>query len=89
MSAKATTWAWEQNISLASAKLVLLCLADSHDAYSGRVDSDVSHITKTTGLSVKTVRASLGRLEKAGLVSTTEHTVSPPGYALGLDGGGE
>lgn len=88
MSARATAWAWDQEIDLASTKLVLLCLADSHDAYSGRIDSTLDHITRMTGLSPKTVRAALAKLQEGGLVSPTELTVSATGYALGLDGGG-
>lgn len=86
MSAKATTWAWDQDIPLHSAKLVLLCLADSHDAYSGRCDLTTEHIAKMTGLSQKTVRSAIARLKKDGLVDPVELTVAATGFALGLDG---
>lgn len=88
MSAAATAWAWELDIDLASTKLVLLCLADSHDAHSGRVDSTLDYIERMTGLSHKTVRASLAKLEAAGVVSATQLTVSATGFSLGLPGGG-
>lgn len=87
MSARATTWAWDQDIPLHSAKLVLLCLADSHDAYSGRVDCDLAYIADQTGLSQKTVRAALVRLEEDGVLTPTELTVSATGFSLALDGG--
>ena len=87
MSAKATAWAWSQAISSHSAKLVLLCLADSHDACSGRIDADITHISRMTGLSQSTVRASLAKLGKGGLVTPTRLTVSESGFTLGIDGG--
>jgi DNA-binding MarR family transcriptional regulator len=89
VSAKATAWAWDQAINSHSAKLVLLCLADSHDGCSGRVDADLVHIAKMTGLSQKTVRASLARLEKNHLVTPTRLTVSATGFSLQLVGGNQ
>ena len=80
MSAKATAWAWDQAYS-GTAKLVLLCLADSPDA-------TVLQMSKMTGASLKTLRQTLTRLEKDGVIASTEHSVSPPGYALVIDGGG-
>lgn len=88
MSARATAWAWDQQLDLASVKLVLLCLADSHDAHSGRVDSTLEHIAGMTGLSHKTIRASLAKLQQGGLVTPTQLTVAATGFSLGLGGGG-
>jgi pyocin large subunit-like protein len=86
MSAKATAWAWDQAMKSHSAKLVLLCLADSHDACSGRVDTDLAHITRMTGLATTTVRSALAGLQKRGLVVATAHSVSPPGFNLEMVG---
>lgn len=83
MSAKATAWAWDQAMKSHSAKLVLLCLADSHDACSGRVDTDLAYITRMTGLATTTIRSALSSLQKQGLVVATGHSVSPPGFMLG------
>jgi len=83
MSAKATAWAWDQAMKSHSAKLVLLCLADSHDACTGRVDADLAHINRMTGLAQTTIRSALGSLQKQGLVVATGHSVSPPGFMLG------
>jgi hypothetical protein len=82
MSAKATAWAWDQQINSHSAKLVLLCLADSLDVRTGRAYCDVPGICAMTGLSQKTVKEALKRLAKDCLLCTTDHDVSPPGYAL-------
>lgn len=87
MSSTATAWAWSQQIESHSAKLVLLCLAESHDACSGRVDCDVPFISRTTGLSQKTVKEALKRLDKLGVAVSTEHSVSPPGFSLPQLGG--
>lgn len=66
MSAKATFWAWQQDIKPATAKLVLLCLADCHSDETGRCNPSILHIAKTTGLDRKTVITSLSILESIG-----------------------
>ena len=82
MSAAATAWAWSVQFNLASTKLVLLCLADSHDANSGRIDANVEHICSATGVSQKTARAALAKLEDAGYIAPTRLTVSEAGFSL-------
>ncbi len=84
MSAKATSWAWDLAIPQHSAKLVLLCLADSHDAHSGRCALTADHIAKMTGLSEKTVRAAIAILKERGLVEYAGHSVSAPGFSLDM-----
>lgn len=61
----------------ASCKLVLLCLADSHNGDNGRCDPSVAFIAKFTGLDRKTVPDALATLEAAGLIQQ----VKRPGFS--------
>lgn len=67
MSAKATFWAWEQQLKSAE-KLVLLSLADCHNADTNRCDPSVKYLSVKTGLNRKTIINSLANLERDGLV---------------------
>ncbi len=86
MSARATAWAWDQVLKSHSSKLVLLCLADSHDACSGRVESDLAYIAKLTGLSQSTCRAALAKLVKDGVLTPDRLSVSEAGFSLAIGG---
>lgn len=55
MSAKATFWAWDQPGLSGPEKLVLLCLADCHNADNNRCDPSDRYISEQTGLDRKTV----------------------------------
>ena len=44
MSHKANTWAWEQDLP-ALQKIVLLALADRHNADTGRCDPSIKHVS--------------------------------------------
>lgn len=68
MSARASFWAWEQPIKPASAKLVLLCLADCHNADSGQCNPSFKYIARVTGLDRKTVNSQLKSLVDMGLI---------------------
>lgn len=68
MSAKATFWAWEQQIEHAPSKLVLLCLAD-HCGEGGACWPAVSRIMVLTGLSESTVRNCIIKLEASGYLA--------------------
>lgn len=82
MSAKATFWAWHQDIKPATAKLVLLCLADCHNGDSGQCNPSISYLAKQTGLDPKTVRSGLAMLEKIGVVDAEKRMGASAQYHL-------
>lgn len=82
MSAKATFWAWHQPIKPATAKLVLLCLADCHNGDHGQCNPGVEYIARMTGLNRKTVLSSLATLEKLGEVSIVKGAGKSNHYTL-------
>ena len=69
MSFKATSWAWKLEIRTASAKLVLLCLADCYNDDTGRCNPSIPFIAKATGLDPKTVRKALRQLIDEGAIA--------------------
>lgn len=101
MSARATFWAWEIDLS-SSDKLVLLCLSDCHNADTGQCNPSVGYICRKTGLNKKTTLKSLRSLYEQGLMNKTKvegssnwYTLNigstkfdpPPGVNLGQGGG--
>jgi hypothetical protein len=68
MSIKVIGWAFDQPMP-ASAKLVLLKLADNADA-AGLAWPSVRYISRKTGLSERTIRSCLRYLEKRGFITT-------------------
>lgn len=84
MSAKATFWAWKQELNGRS-KLVLLYLANCHNQDTGDCFPSGSHIAKITGLNVKTVFSSLGELERLGLIKRDPKRGCSNRYALNLE----
>lgn len=84
MSAKATFWAWEQSVS-SSSKLVLLCLADCHNADSGQCNPSVSYISNKTGLNRKTVMIAVQNLFELGLISVEKHNGTQTNYRIIFD----
>lgn len=82
MSRSATEWAWRQAIKPASAKLVLLCLADHHNSTSGRCDPSVSTIALETGLDRKTVMKSIETLSTSGLILSQKRTGTSNNFNL-------
>lgn len=68
MAINAIEWAFEQNISIPSAKLVLLSLADHANA-TGYCWPSVARLVKRTGLSRATIFRSIETLTGLGLVS--------------------
>lgn len=82
MSAKATFWAWDQAIKPATAKLVLLCLADCHNGDTGRCNPSAEYIAKQTGLNRKTVLAQLQNLEQQGALTTEKRHGTSNQYSL-------
>ncbi len=84
MSAKATFWAWEQRVS-SSSKLVLLCLADCHNADSGQCNPSVTYISDKTGLNRKTVMIAVQNLFEMGLISVEKHNGTQTNYRIIFD----
>ena len=68
LSAKATFWAWDITLK-SSKKLVLLCLADCHNADTNRCDPSIKYICEKTGLDKKTVPNAINDLELEGYLS--------------------
>lgn len=82
MSAKATFWAWQQKGVGASAKLVLMCLADCHNADTGRCDPGAKYISEHTELNIKTIPSAIKKLENAGILTVEKRPGKTPNYAL-------
>jgi len=84
MSAKATFWAWEQSAIKGSSKFVLLCLADCHNADTERCDPSAEFVAKKTGLNIKTVGASLLKIEESGLISIKKNKGKNSQFTLNM-----
>jgi len=83
LSARATFWAWEQEVS-SSEKFVLLCLSDCHNADTGQCNPSVAYVARKTGLNRKTVLKSLKSLNEQGLLTRTKVEGSSNLYHLSL-----
>jgi hypothetical protein len=84
MSAEATFWAWRQQGISSTAKLVLLCLADCHNADTGRCDPGAKYIAEKSELNLKTIPVALRRLEEVGLVTVEKRPGTSPNYRLNI-----
>ena len=84
MSAKATFWAWQQKGLSSSAKLVLLCLADCHNADSGRCDPSASYISEQTELNVKTIPTAIKKLQERGILFVDKRKGKTDFYTLNI-----
>lgn len=69
MSHKATTWAWSMRDISSSEKLVLLALADRHNADTGDCFPSLDKIADDTCTSRDTARRATQSLEQKGLLS--------------------
>ena len=85
MSARATFWAWEVEVP-SSEKLVLLCLADCHNADTGQCNPSVNYICKKTSLDRKTILKSLRLLNDKNWLSRTKVEGSSNQYFLAIGG---
>ena len=85
MSARATFWAWEVEVP-SSEKLVLLCLADCHNADTGQCNPSVNYICKKTSLDRKTILKSLKLLNDKNWLSRTKVEGSSNQYFLAIGG---
>lgn len=83
MSARATFWAWEQDIP-SSEKLVLLCLSDCHNNDTGQCNPSILYICSKTNQDRKTVLKSLKSLNDRNLLSRTKIFGSSNQYNLAL-----
>lgn len=83
MSARATFWAWEQDVP-SSEKLVLLCLSDCHNGDTGQCNPSVSYISRKTNLNRKTVLNSLKLLHDKNLLTRTKVSGSSNFYYLSI-----
>ena len=81
MSARATFWAWEVQVP-SSEKLVLLCLADCHNADTGQCNPSVNYICKKTSLARGTVLKSLKELNDLKIISRKKVTGSSNWYTI-------
>jgi hypothetical protein len=82
VSAKATFWAWRQTIKPASAKLILLCLADCHNGDNGQCNPSVQYLAKTTGLDRKTVMSGIASLEEMGAIEVFKQSGLSTNYNI-------
>lgn len=82
MSARATFWAWQQDVRPATAKLVLLCLADCHNGDNGQCNPSILYIARMTGLDKKTVMNGIGRLEEVGAIEAIKRRGHGTHYRL-------
>ena len=83
MSARATFWAWEQDIP-SSEKLVLLCLADCHNNDTNQCNPSIIYICSKTNQDRKTVLKSLKNLNERCLLTRTKVYGSSNQYNLSL-----
>ena len=75
MSFKAAAWAISEEVTETTAeKLVLVVLADCHNAETGRCDPSHDFIAKRARMSRRTVIRVIERLEKLGLLSVTQRS---------------
>jgi len=86
VSAKATFWAWKQFNLGSSKKLVLLCLADCHNANTERCDPSISYISEHTDLNRKTVMKAIESLAESGCISTQKKQGARTNFHLLIDG---
>lgn len=62
------TWAWDQSVKPASAKLVLLCLANAHNSKTEKCFPSIAVIAERSGLDRKAVMSGLKKLESLRLI---------------------
>jgi hypothetical protein len=86
MSAKATFWAWRQQLK-SSSKLVLLCLSNNHNEDTDRCDPGPAYMSEMTGLNVKTIRAALKSLQEGGILTSHHRQGRSPMYAFNWSAG--
>ena len=63
-----TDWAWNQDCEKGTSKIVLLYLAQCHNAKTGLCNPSTRTIAQATNLNIKTVSPAIKNLEKLGLI---------------------
>jgi DNA-binding HxlR family transcriptional regulator len=92
MSINALNWAMGQDGLKPAAKLVLVCLADCHNAHTKRCDPSQDTLSRVCGMSRSTLNLHLNSLEELGLIQrikrSDKHTKRQKSslYILGSDG---
>lgn len=84
MSATATFWAWKCNVRSVHHLIVLLCLADRHNAETGQCNPSVKLISKTTKCDRKTVMKCIAELQRLKLISVLKKHGSGNHYQLNI-----
>lgn len=82
MSAKATFWAWEQDVSSVTQKAILLCIADCHNDDTGQCNPSAPYIAKKTKCNIKTVYKAIKELADSGFLSIDKKTNLSNSYKL-------
>ena len=82
MSNEATNWAWEQETSTASEKLVLVALADHYNDNSNTAWPGIERLSKRCSLSPRTVLRAIEGLIELGLVKRTRRFQKTNVYEL-------
>lgn len=85
MSAKATFWAWEQEVPSVQYRCVLLCLADCHNADTGQCNPSIAYISKKTKCDRKTIMKTISAMAESNLISIIKNAGSSNSYRLNLD----
>ena len=83
MSAEATFWAWNQEVT-STLKLTLLALSNCHNESTGRCDPSIIYVASRTGLNKKTVQKNLVELEKLGLINRISRTGTSTSYNINI-----
>jgi hypothetical protein len=77
LSFKAAAWAIEQTMTSTPAqKLVLIALADAHNAQTGRCDPSIQRVADICHMSYRTVSRTLVELEQLGLIARQQRVDS-------------
>ena len=85
MSAKATFWAWEQDVPNAQFRCVLLCLADCHNGNTGQCNPSVAYISKKTKCDRKTIMKVISALAESNLLRVVKSAGTSNSYSLNLE----
>lgn len=92
MSFQAMTWATAQTCGSASAKLVLLMLANHSNGHTGQCNPRHKRLAAECDMTVETLKAHLKKLESLGFITIVHQYADgvqlPNQYILNLEGGG-
>lgn len=83
MSLRATMWAWSLDL-LPTVKMVLLAIADKHNATTGDCYPSHALLVKMTGLSLSAVKIAIRKLDSMGVLSRSERSCHRSGRTVGV-----